>query len=118
MSVRPCAHPAAASSSTAATSIRERIILDDGFVTTPSVNVGDGFSFPSPRVVDYSFGNFKFNVTSVPAVIDNGLTAEINGTRRYTGGPHGASLVQRREPGGDQPAGQVCGAWPRRSSAT
>ena len=53
----------------------DRIFIDDGLVSTPAVNVGDGIaSFTA--VVDYSFGNFKFNVTSPLTVINNGLTAE------------------------------------------
>ena len=55
----------------------ERIILDDTLVATPPVKVGDGFTMPVIGIVDYSFGNFKLNVTSSPAAVDGGLTREV-----------------------------------------
>jgi predicted extracellular nuclease len=67
----------------------ERLILDDGFVTTPTVNTGDGFATLT-AVVDYSFGNFKLNITSVPAVIDNGLAAE---STSIVGTPAGLTIA-------------------------
>ena len=45
----------------------ERLHLDDTLLAVPSVNVGDGFTTPVVGVVDYSFGNFKLNVTTVLA---------------------------------------------------
>jgi predicted extracellular nuclease len=56
----------------------ERLILDDVILSTPSVNVGDGLSTVT-AVVDYSFGNWKFDVTEPVTAIDNGLTAEVSG---------------------------------------
>jgi len=53
----------------------ERIFLDDGFQATPAMNVGDGLASVI-GVLDYSFGNFKLEVTSPMTVINNGLTAE------------------------------------------
>ena len=43
---------------------------------TPDVNVGDGFEGPVSGVLDYSFGNFKLNVTTSPVRVDNGLEQE------------------------------------------
>ena len=42
----------------------ERLHLDDTLLPVPSVNVGDGFTTPVVGVLDYSFGNFKLNVTT------------------------------------------------------
>ncbi len=53
----------------------ERIIVDDTIVATPSVNTGDPLSSFN-AVVDYTFGNFKFLITSPVSRIDNGLAAE------------------------------------------
>lgn len=53
----------------------ERLFLDDMLMSTPAVNVGDGFASVT-AVVDYSFDNFKFDITSSVTRIDNGLTAE------------------------------------------
>ena len=55
----------------------ERFILDDGLAEPPDANVGDGLQGPVRAVVDYSFGNFKYLVTSSPARIDRGLTPEV-----------------------------------------
>jgi predicted extracellular nuclease len=54
----------------------ERILLDDTIVATPLVNVGDGFTSPVQGVLDYSFGNFKLNVTATPTRVDEGLQRE------------------------------------------
>ncbi|MEJ1961515.1 MAG: endonuclease/exonuclease/phosphatase family protein [Gammaproteobacteria bacterium] len=53
----------------------DRIFIDDGIVSTPSVNVGATFA-PFTAVVDYSFGNFKFNATAPLTVVSNGLAPE------------------------------------------
>jgi predicted extracellular nuclease len=57
----------------------ERIFLDDTLVSngTPDVNVGDGFTTPAVGVLDYSFGNFKLEVTQALTRVDNGLTREV-----------------------------------------
>ena len=55
----------------------ERIFLDDTLAPTPAVNVGDGFESSIVGVMDYSFGNFKLNVTTSPVGVDNGLEREI-----------------------------------------
>jgi uncharacterized protein len=54
----------------------ERIILDDTLAATPVVNVGDGFTTPVVGVMDYSFGNFKLNITAPLARVDGGLQRE------------------------------------------
>jgi hypothetical protein len=41
----------------------ERTMLDDTLLATPVVDVGDGFTSSAVGVLDYSFGNFKLNVT-------------------------------------------------------
>jgi predicted extracellular nuclease len=55
----------------------ERIILDDTLLPTPLVNVGDGFTTAALGVMDYSFGNFKLNVTAALERVDNGLEREV-----------------------------------------
>jgi uncharacterized protein len=55
----------------------ERIILDDTLVPTPLVNVRDGFSTPVVGVLDYSFGNFKLNITAPLTRVDGGLEREV-----------------------------------------
>jgi hypothetical protein len=55
----------------------ERILLDDTFLPTPVLNVGDGFTTSVFGVMDYSFGNFKLNVTTTLTRVDNGLAREI-----------------------------------------
>jgi predicted extracellular nuclease len=55
----------------------ERILLDDTFLSTPVVNVGDGFTTNVVGVMDYSFGNFKLNITRALTRVDNGLAREI-----------------------------------------
>jgi predicted extracellular nuclease len=54
----------------------ERIILDDTLLATPVVNVRDGFSSPVVGVMDYSFGNFKLNITAPLTRVDGGLQRE------------------------------------------
>ena len=55
----------------------ERVFLDDTLVGTPLVHVGDGFTTPAIGVLDYSFGNFKLNVTEALTRVDNGLAREV-----------------------------------------
>jgi len=57
----------------------ERIVLNDliaGGPILPSVNVNDSFPGSTAGVMDYSFGNFKLEVTSLPPVTSSGLTQE------------------------------------------
>jgi predicted extracellular nuclease len=53
----------------------ERLILDDALMSVPSVNVGDTFASVT-AVVDYGFGNFKFDVTSPLSVTSGGIAPE------------------------------------------
>ena len=57
----------------------ERVILDDGLLNTePAVNVGDRFETAVVGVLDYSFGNYKLEVSEGwPTVASGGLTKEI-----------------------------------------
>lgn len=55
----------------------ERILLDDTLLPTPVVNVGDRFTTPVFGVMDYSFGNFKLNVTVPLTRVDGGLAREV-----------------------------------------
>jgi uncharacterized protein len=54
----------------------ERIMLDDLFVATPMVDVGDSFSFAS-GVMTYDFANYKIAVGSSPVEVDGGLEREV-----------------------------------------
>jgi predicted extracellular nuclease len=55
----------------------ERIFLDDTILPTPVMNVADGFTTPVVGVLDYSFGNFKLNVTTPLTRVDGGLEREV-----------------------------------------
>ena len=55
----------------------ERIMLDDALLPTPVVDLGDGFTSPAVGVLDYSFGNFKLNVTASLTAVDGGLEREV-----------------------------------------
>jgi len=55
----------------------ERIFLDDTILPTPVVNVADGFTTAAVGVMDYSFGNFKLNVTAALTRVDGGLEREV-----------------------------------------
>jgi uncharacterized protein len=55
----------------------ERIILDDTLLPTPVVNVRDRFTTSVVGVMDYSFGNFKLNITAPLARVDGGLQREV-----------------------------------------
>jgi len=55
----------------------ERIILDDSVLPTPVVNVGDHFTSPVVGVLDYSFANFKLNITAPLTRVDEGLVREV-----------------------------------------
>jgi uncharacterized protein len=58
----------------------ERVFLDDALLSgsTPAgVNTGDRFGSAAVGVLDYSFGNFKLELTSALTRMNNGLTKEI-----------------------------------------
>ena len=57
-----------------------RVQLDDGLVgraAMPNADVGDRFAGDTVGVVDYSFSNYKLEVTSLPALVPGGLTREV-----------------------------------------
>lgn len=58
----------------------ERILIDDEILrpltSTPLVDVADRFAAPLVGPLDYSFDNFKVQVTSVPVEVDGGLQRE------------------------------------------
>jgi predicted extracellular nuclease len=77
----------------------ERIILDDTLVATPVVNVGDGFSSPVVGVMDYSFGNFKLNITGPLTRVDGGLQRETTRAPRDQELVVGTYNVENLDPG-------------------
>lgn len=56
----------------------ERIIIDDLFTVLPDVNVGDTFTQPLVGILDYSFGNFKLQLTQRPSFQSGHLVKEIS----------------------------------------
>jgi uncharacterized protein len=77
----------------------ERIILDDTLVATPVVNVGDGFTTPVVGVMDYSFGNFKLNITAPLVRVDGGLQRETTRAPRDQELVVGTYNVENLDPG-------------------
>ena len=77
----------------------ERIILDDTLAATPVVNVGDGFTTPVVGVMDYSFGNFKLNITGPLARVDGGLQREVTRAPRDQELVVGTYNVENLDPG-------------------
>ncbi len=58
----------------------ERIILNDlivGGPTLPVANVGDTFPGAITGVIDYSFGNYKLEVTNLPTLVSGNLPREV-----------------------------------------
>lgn len=60
----------------------ERVILDDTITPMPAADTGDLLPGPVDAVVDYSFGNFKFNVLAAPTVVDRGPVREVTRNQR------------------------------------
>jgi predicted extracellular nuclease len=54
----------------------ERLILDDRLAKVPVADVGDRLAGTVRAVVSYSFGNYKYEVTSAPRRIDRHLRRE------------------------------------------
>jgi predicted extracellular nuclease len=54
----------------------ERIMLDDLFRSTPSVDVADHFGAAPTGVLTYDFANFKIAVTNTLTAVDGGLERE------------------------------------------
>jgi predicted extracellular nuclease len=82
----------------------ERIILDDTLVRHGAVvNVGDHFPGATTAVVDYSFGNFKFNVTAPLSAVSGGLAKETTAAPRDQQIAFATFNVENLDPG-DGPA--------------
>jgi uncharacterized protein len=77
----------------------ERIILDDTLVATPAVNVRDGFTTSVVGVMDYSFGNFKLNLTAPLVRVDGGLQRETTRAPRDQELVVGTYNVENLDPG-------------------
>ena len=58
----------------------ERIQLDDRLLPVPTVNVADRFTTPVVGVLDYSFGNFKLDITQPVTTTSGGLEREVTAT--------------------------------------
>jgi predicted extracellular nuclease len=78
----------------------ERIMLDDLFVATPSVDVADHFK-AAVGVMTYDFANYKIAVTSMLQEVDGGLQREV--TRQPTEDEVvvGTYNVENLDPGDD-----------------
>ncbi len=55
----------------------ERIHLDDRLMPLPLLNVSDRFRTPVVGIVDYSFGNFKLDVSEPFTTVSGGLEREV-----------------------------------------
>jgi uncharacterized protein len=55
----------------------ERIHLDDRLMPVPSLDVGDRFRSPVVGILDYSFGNFKLDVSEPVVSVSGGLRREV-----------------------------------------
>ncbi|WP_205801984.1 lamin tail domain-containing protein [Micromonospora thermarum] len=62
----------------------ERVLVDDLLVATPTANVGDTLSGAVVGLLDYSFGNYKLQVTGTPTVSSGGITPETTATPSAT----------------------------------
>jgi uncharacterized protein len=54
----------------------ERLFLDDGLAKVPAANAGDRLAGTVRAVAGYSFGNYKYEVTSAPRRVDRHLRRE------------------------------------------
>ncbi len=62
-----------------------RVQLDDGIIGSdamPKANVGDTLSGLTEGVLDYSFSNFKLEVTAPPTVVSGGLQREVTSRQK------------------------------------
>ncbi len=55
----------------------ERIHLDDRLMAVPLLDVGDRFKTPVVGILDYSFGNFKLDVSEPVVSVSGGLKREV-----------------------------------------
>ncbi len=53
-----------------------RILIDDRLIATPALNSGAVLSNVT-GILDYSFSNYKLNITSAPTVVSNSLAPEV-----------------------------------------
>jgi uncharacterized protein len=77
----------------------ERIHLDDTLMAVPLVNVGDGFATPVVGVLDYSFGNFKLNVTSALTRAPGAIAKEVTAAQSDHQIAVGTYNVENLDPG-------------------
>jgi predicted extracellular nuclease len=54
----------------------ERVILDDNLAAVPVANTGDKIPGAVDGVLDYSFGNFKFEIVATPSLTSGGIKPE------------------------------------------
>jgi predicted extracellular nuclease len=55
----------------------ERIHLDDRLMPVPLLDVGDRFKTPVVGILDYSFGNFKLDLSEPVVTVSGGLEREV-----------------------------------------
>ena len=55
----------------------ERLFIDDVLAPTPVAKTGDTLTGTVTGILDYSFGNYKLQVTATPVVSDGGLQREV-----------------------------------------
>jgi hypothetical protein len=68
----------------------ERIIIDDSLRSIPKVVMGDTFTKPVIGILDYSFGNFKLQITEALEVIQGNLETEVS---NLIAGPNQISIA-------------------------
>src|SRR5262249_22646456 len=54
----------------------ERVVVDDLLVDTPTMNGGDHYAGATVGLLDYNFGNFFLEATSLPTIVHDGVTRE------------------------------------------
>ncbi|AHH97052.1 lamin tail domain-containing protein [Kutzneria albida] len=55
----------------------ERVLVANALAQTPVVNVGDTLTGATVGVLDYSFGNYKLEVTASPTAASGGIAPEV-----------------------------------------
>ncbi|HEY4347151.1 MAG TPA: Ig-like domain-containing protein [Gaiellaceae bacterium] len=54
----------------------ERVVVDDGIVPLPAMNVGDHYTSPLIGPLDYDFDNYYLEPTQAPTVVHDGVQPE------------------------------------------